>query len=129
MATPKEDSAHAIYLLISASSSRMRKGSKLISCLGAKTRTFSEYQPNTTDPLAQSMRARKVMNPFAAEFFGCAIMRRLGIQTPDEQIICTSAQAKALPDDFIVKVAQKEGTAQTLTWNPTGTPSTVVLSV
>ncbi len=128
MATPKEDSAHAIYLLISASSSRMRKGFETHFLPWAKTRTFSEYQPNTTDPLAQSMRARKVMNPFVADFFGCAIMRRLGIRTPSEQIICTSAQAKALPDDFIVKVAQKEGTAQTLTWNPTGTPSTWCLA-
>jgi hypothetical protein len=128
MATPKEDSGHAIYLLISASSSRMRKGFETHFLPWAKTRTFSEYQPNTTDPLAQSMRARKVMNPFAAEFFGCAVLRRLGIQTPQEQVICTAVQARALPDDFIVKVAQKEGTGRTLTWNSTGTPSTWCLA-
>jgi hypothetical protein len=118
MATPKEDSAHAIYLLISASSSRMRKGFETNLLPWAKSRTFSGDLPNSADPLHQSMRLRRVMNPFVAGFFGCAIMRRLGIQTPKEQVICTAAEAKGLPDDFVVKVQQNEGTTLALTWTP-----------
>jgi hypothetical protein len=128
MATPKEDSAHAIYLLISASNSRSRKGFETHFLPWAKARTFSGDLPNSADLLNQSMRLRRVMNPFIAEFFGCAIMRRLGIQTPKEQVICTAAQAKRLPDDFVVKVLQKEETAQTLTWNPTGATTTWCLA-
>jgi hypothetical protein len=119
----KEDSAHAIFLLIVASNSatrKERKGFESHFLPWAKARTFSGDLPNSADPLHQSMRLRRVMNPFVSEFFGCAIMRRLGIRTPDEQIICTPAKARALSGDFIVKVVHREGTAQSLTWNPTG---------
>jgi hypothetical protein len=47
---------------------------------------------------------------------------------PLKSKICTAAQAKALPDDFVVKVSHKGGMARTLTWNPTGTPSTWCLA-
>jgi hypothetical protein len=114
-----EDSAHAIFTIISASNAatgKLRKGysSHFSHWYGA--RVLCEFRPNSTDPLIQSMRQRKSMNPFALEFFAQGILRRLGIRTVEQQI-CSGKEARVLPPDFIVKVAGEEP-AQNLTWNP-----------
>jgi hypothetical protein len=59
-------------------------------------------------------------NPFAAEFFAQAILRRLGIRTADARI-CSAQEARELPGDFVVKFA-KEQPAQVLHWNPDAVP-------
>jgi hypothetical protein len=115
----KEDSAHAIFLLIVASNSatqRVRQGFESHFLPWAKARTFSEDRPNSADPLHQRMQ-REVMNPFVAEFFGAAIMRRLRIRTA-EQTICSAKEARMLSADFVIKAASGEESSRNLSWSP-----------
>ncbi len=114
-----EDSAHAVFTIISASNAatgKLRKGYVSHFQGWYHARVMAEFRPSSTDPLIQTMRQRKSMNPFALEFFAQGILRRLGIRTV-EQRICNGKEARALPADFVVKVAGEEP-AQNLTWNP-----------
>ncbi len=114
-----EDSAHAIFTIIAASNAvagRVRKGFDSHFSRWYHARVLCMFRPHSTDPLIQSMRLRKAVNPFALEFFAQGILRRLGIRTV-EQRICNGKEARALPADFVVKVAGEEP-AQNLTWNP-----------
>jgi len=112
-----EDSAHAIFTIVSASAAdtgKLRRGYTEHFQKWYHAKVMAEFQPNSTDPLIQSMRQRKSMNPFALEFFAQGILRRLGIRTV-EQRICSVQEARALPANFVVKVA---GNSNNLRWNP-----------
>jgi hypothetical protein len=114
-----EDSAHAIFTIIAASggaAGKVRKGFNSHFSPWYHARVLCNVRPDSTDPLIQSMRLRRAINPFAVEFFAQGILRRLGIRTA-EQTICSGKEARMLPADFIVKVAGEEP-AQNLTWNP-----------
>jgi hypothetical protein len=120
-----EDSAHAIFTLVVASNAaarRARKGFSSHFVPWCNARALSQFPRgytatnNSGDSLVQSMQSRKPLNAFAAEFFAQGILRCLGIATA-EQIICNAKEARALPDNFVVKVAGEEP-AQNLTWNP-----------
>jgi|ERR1700683_227482 len=67
-------------------------------------------------------RSYERINPFVAEFFAQGLLRRLGIGTASEQFICTAEQARALPDDFVVKF-DRNGWARNLDWNPGEIPT------
>jgi len=112
-----EDSAHAIFTIIAASAAatgKLRKGYMQHFQPWSHARVISEFRPNSTDPLIQSMRLRKRMNPFALEFFAQGILRRLGIRTV-KPTICSGPEARLLPANFVVKVA---GNSNDLKWNP-----------
>jgi hypothetical protein len=114
-----EDSAHAIFTIIAASAAstgKLRKGYTQHFQEWYHARVLAEFRPNSTDPLIQSMRQRKSVNPFALEFFAQGILRRLGIRSV-EQTICSGREARALPANFVVKVA---GDSHDLKWNPNG---------
>jgi hypothetical protein len=114
-----EDSAHAIFTIIAASAAatgKLRKGYVSHFQPWYHARVLCEFRPNSTDPLIQSMRLRKGINPFALEFFAQGILRRLGIRSV-EQTICSGREARALPPNFVVKVA---GDSHDLKWNPNG---------
>jgi hypothetical protein len=116
-----EDSAHAIFTIIAASAAatgKLRRGYTEHFQKWYHARVMSEFQPNSTDPLIQSMRQRKSMNPFALEFFAQGILRRLGIRTV-EQKICNGQEARSLPANYVVKVAGS-GNSNSLKWNPNG---------
>lgn len=51
------------------------------------------------------MYPRKAFNPFTAEFLAQAILRRLGVRTVPAQIL-SFAEARKLPDNFVVKFAE-----------------------
>jgi hypothetical protein len=90
-----EDSAHAIFTIVSASNAdtgKLRRGYTEHFQKWYHAKVMAEFQPNSTDPLIQSMRQRKSMNPFALEFFAQGILRRLGIRTV-EQRICSVQEA------------------------------------
>ena len=75
-----EDSAHAIFTIITASvaaTGKLRKGYTQHFQPWYHARVLSEFRPNSTDPLIQSMRLRKTINPFALEFFAQGVLRRL----------------------------------------------------
>jgi hypothetical protein len=115
-----EDSAHAIFTLVAISNAAtgiVRAGFQSHFCrwVNARARSFMAVN-DSSDPLIQSMRLRQTMNPFAAEFFAQGILRRLGIRTVPQKI-CTASEARALPDDYVVKIAGREP-AQSLNWNP-----------
>ena len=112
-----EDSAHAIFTIIAASAAatgKLRRGYTEHFQPWYHARVMAEFRPNSTDPLIQTMRQRKSMNPFALEFFAQGILRRLGIRTV-EQRICSDHEARSLPANFVVKVA---GNSNSLKWNP-----------
>jgi len=112
-----EDSAHAIFTIVSASNTetgKLRRGYTDHFQLWYHARVLSEFRPHSTDPLIQSMRQRKSMNSFALEFFSQGILRRLGIRTV-EQKICNGQEARSLPANYVVKVA-----GNNLKWNPNG---------
>jgi hypothetical protein len=112
-----EDSAHAIFTIIAASAAatgKLRKGYTQHFQPWYHARVISEFRPNSTDPLIQTMRMRKPVNPFALEFFAQGILRRLGIRTVN-QTICGGREARLLPANFVVKVA---GNSNDLRWNP-----------
>jgi hypothetical protein len=114
-----EDSAHAIFTIIAASAAatgKLRKGYTQHFQPWYHARVLAEFRPNSTDPLIQTMRLRKTINPFALEFFAQGILRRLGIRTV-EQSICNGREARALPANFVVKVAED---SHDLKWNPNG---------
>src|ERR1700693_137100 len=114
-----EDSAHAVFTIIAASNGaagKVRKGFNSHFSPWYHARILCMARPDSTDPLMQSMRLRRAINPFAVEFFAQGVLRRLGIRTA-EQTICSGKEARMLPPDFIVKVAGEEP-AQNLTWNP-----------
>jgi hypothetical protein len=112
-----EDSAHAIFTIIAASAAatgKLRRGYTEHFQGWYHARVMAEFRPNSTDPLIQTMRQRKSMNPFALEFFAQGILRRLGIRTV-EQRICSGQEARSLPANFVVKIA---GNSNDLRWNP-----------
>src|ERR1700693_3708985 len=114
-----EDSAHAVFTIVSASNAQTGKSRRGYTEHFQKwyhARVMSEFRPNSTDPLIQCMRQRRSMNPFALEFFAQGLLRRLGIRTV-KQTICSGTEARALPHNFVVKVA---GNSNTLKWNPNG---------
>ena len=114
-----EDSGHAIFTIVAASNAKTRKVRKGFESHFSRwyhARVLCMFRPHSTDPLIQSMRLRKALNPFAVEFFARGILRRLGIRTA-EQTICSGKEARTLSADFVVKVAGEEP-AQNLTWNP-----------
>jgi hypothetical protein len=115
-----EDSAHAIFTLVvisNAATGIVRRGfqSHFVPWVNARAKSYMDTKASG-DPLIQSMRLRKTMNPFAAEFFAQGIMRRLGIPTVPQKI-CTASEARALPGEYVVKIAGREP-AQSLNWNP-----------
>jgi len=67
-------------------------------------------------------RSHDRINPFVAEFLAQGVMRRLGIGTASEQLICTADEARALSDDFVVKF-DPNGWTRNLTWNPDAVPA------
>jgi hypothetical protein len=112
-----EDSAHAIFTIIAASAAatgKLRKGYVSHFQPWYHARVLCEFRPNSTDPLIQTMRLRKTINPFALEFFAQGILRRLGIRSV-KQTICSGREAQLLPANFVVKVA---GNSNDLKWNP-----------
>ena len=122
---PPEDSAHATYTLVvfsNAANGRLRRGFSAHFVPWCNARALSQIPKdytsakNSGDPLIQSMRLRKPMNPFVAEFFAQGILRRLGIGTA-EQVFCSGKEARALGEDYAVKFAGHQP-AQSLTWNP-----------
>jgi hypothetical protein len=62
------------------------------------------------------------MNPFASEFFGQSILRRIGIRTVEHTSIYSEKEASELPGDFVVKFA-KEGLPFNLKWRPGEVPA------
>ena len=116
-----EDLAHAVFTIISASNAqtgKLRRGYVSHFQPWYRARVLSEFRPNSADPLIQSMRQRKPVNSFALEFFSQGILRRLGIRTV-EQTICSGREARALPHNYVVKVA---GNSNNLRWNPNPDP-------
>jgi hypothetical protein len=114
-----EDSAHAIFTIIAASASatgKLRKGYTQHFQPWNHARVLAEFRPNSNDPLIQTMRLRKTINPFALEFFAQGILRRLGIHTV-KQSIFSGREARLLAANFVVKVA---GDSHDLKWNPNG---------
>ena len=112
-----EDSAHAIFTIIVASAAatgKLRKGYTRHFQPWNHARVLAEFRPNSSDPLIQTMRLRKTINPFALEFFAQGILRRLGIHTV-KQSIFSGREARLLPANFVVKVA---GNSNDLKWNP-----------
>jgi len=122
-----EDSAHAVLTLVLASiqsdaaARKMRKDFENEFDPWYNARTLSQVPKNflpadrSGSPLVESMRSRKPMNPFAAEFLAQGVLRRLGIQTAPQKI-CTAAEARDMPANFVVKHAG-ERPVQNLTWN------------
>jgi hypothetical protein len=115
-----EDSGHSIFCIVTisnAATGRVRQGftSHFCKWVAARARSYMDTKASN-DPLVTSMRLRKALNPFAAEFVAQGIMRRLGIRTVP-QIICSGEEARALGDDFVVKIAGTEP-AQSLNWKP-----------
>jgi hypothetical protein len=120
-----EDSAYSISVLVAISNAatrRVRRGfsSHFLKWVNARIASHipANYmrEEHRNDPLVQSMQFRKTLNPFAAEFFAQAILRRLKIRTAP-QVICTPEEARALPADYVVKIAGEEP-AQNLNWKP-----------
>jgi hypothetical protein len=114
-----EDSAHAIFTIVATSAAtvgKLPKGYASHFRPWYSARVLCMFRPNSTDPLIQSKRLRKTINPFALEFFAQGILRRLGIRSA-EQAICNATQARALPHNFVVKIA---GNSNGLKWNPNG---------
>ena len=110
-----EDSAHAIFTIISASNAatgKLRKGFTQHFQPWYHARVLAEFRPGSADPLIQTMRMRKRVNSFALEFFAQGILHRLGIRTV-KQAICSGREARLLPSNFVVKVAGND-----LKWNP-----------
>jgi hypothetical protein len=65
-----EDSAHAIFTIVPASNvetGKLRKGYDSHFQSWYRARVMSEFRPDSTDPLIQSMRQRKTVNAFALE--------------------------------------------------------------
>jgi len=124
---PPEDSAHAILTIVLASinseaaAREMRKDFENEFDPWYNARTLSQVPKNflpaerSGDPLVESMRSRKPMNPFAAEFLAQGVLRRLGIRTA-EQRICSAAEARGLDATFVIKHAG-ERPVQNLVWN------------
>jgi hypothetical protein len=71
--------------------------------------------------LRLAKRPSAQMNPFAAEFFSQAVLRRLGIRTVEARI-CSATEARELPSDFVVKFS-REKPARILEWEPAANPS------
>ncbi len=75
---------------------------------------------NAIGLLALSARcSRPRLNPFVAEFFAQSVLRRLGIRTANETVICSAAEGREFAvRDFVVKCAPEEP-PRNLSWNPT----------
>jgi hypothetical protein len=118
--TEIEDSAHAIFTIVTisnAATGRIRQGftSHFCKWVAARAKSYMDTKASS-DPLVTSMQLRKTLNPFLAEFFAQALLRRLNIPTVP-QIICSGEEARALGDNVVVKVAGREP-AQSLEWKP-----------
>jgi len=139
---PPEDSANAIFTIVAVSNAatgRVRKGFSSHFLPWCNARTASQIpreklsSTHLGDPSIQSMRLRKSVNPFTAEFFSQAVLRRLGIRTAPVNI-CSPDEARSLPADFVVKIAGDccldmlcnltlNAPAKDLTWNPSAKPT------
>jgi hypothetical protein len=94
-----EDSAHAIRLLLIAS-----HGSATIPDLSDFMCWYQERMEITSHTRRTDGKSDpKALNPYAIEFFSCAILNRLGVRTAPARI-CTKGEARTLGPEFIVKV-------------------------